>query len=251
MKGSSLEDSRNPTAREPRERSRSSWRGSSILSWPSASASASPCRALRPALQTGDATLPLLYAGRIWEEIARASGDEGLGLRVGAGLAFRGRSARATRGRIPDHRKGPRRRGGCGRAILPRRANVDHPRRCRRVGAASAYRCAPPGPPPGQRLRAPDRDRHRTPRGGSAVATRRAAPRRTSAHARRGAGCTGHEVGPLRRTGRNPGVSAKRARAAAATRGEVSLHTRLLAAGRRLRRLHPPGDPGPAARSAS
>jgi AraC-like DNA-binding protein len=47
-----------------------------------------PLPRLPAGVGAGDATLPLVHAGRIWEEMARASGDEGLGLRVGAASRF-------------------------------------------------------------------------------------------------------------------------------------------------------------------
>jgi len=47
-----------------------------------------PLPRLPAGLRTGDATLPLVYGARIWEEAARASGNEGIGLQVGAASRF-------------------------------------------------------------------------------------------------------------------------------------------------------------------
>jgi AraC-like DNA-binding protein len=47
-----------------------------------------PLPRLPAGLRTGDETLPLAYGGWIWEEAARASGDESIGLRVGAASRF-------------------------------------------------------------------------------------------------------------------------------------------------------------------
>jgi AraC-like DNA-binding protein len=47
-----------------------------------------PLPRLPDRLRAGAATLPLVYGGRLWEEAARASGDEGIGLRVGEASRF-------------------------------------------------------------------------------------------------------------------------------------------------------------------